>query len=394
MTPISAATLVLLAVVIVTPAQAAGVRAPTEKVIYSFQGVVASDGAYPVSSLINIGGTLYGMTNIGGASDYGTIFKLTTAGAETVLYSFQGVVASDGAYPEGSLLNVGGMLYGLTGNGGAYQVGTVFSATLGGTETVVHSFRGIDGIGHVDGAFPSAGLTNVGGTLYGTAGGGGELGGGTVFKVTSAGTEKTIYAAGTNGGSIDASAYSSDLLHVLGTLYGTSYYGGQYGYGAVFTVQPNGTESVVYSFKGSGAGDGAYPWAGLVDVGGTLYGTTIYGGLYGYGTVFKITPSGAESVVYSFGGPGVGDGAFPWAGLIGVGGTLYGTTEQGGANGYGTVFSVTPAGTETVLYSFQGAAGSDGAYPYGSLLNVSGTLYGTTEQGGASGYGTVFAVKP
>jgi uncharacterized repeat protein (TIGR03803 family) len=384
MTPISAATLVLLAGMIVTPAQAAGVRAPTEKVIYSFQGVVASDGAYPVSSLINIGGTLYGMTNIGGASDYGTIFKLTTAGVETVLYAFQGVVASDGAYPQGSLLQVGNMLYGMTENGGKHDYGTVFSAPVGGGETAVQSFSGADG----DGAYPDAGLIDVGGTLYGTAGGGGASGYGTVFKVTTSGVEKTVYGFGTNDGAVP----TANLLHAFGSLYGTTYFGTAYG--EVFKVQPDGTETVLHAFQGSGTGDGAYPWAGLVDVGGTLYGTTIYGGQFGYGTVFAVTPSGAETVIHSFGGPGVGDGGFPYGGLIGVGGTLYGTTEQGGAHDYGTVFSITPGGVETVLYSFQGAVASDGAYPYGSLLNVSGTLYGTTEQGGASGYGTVFALKP
>jgi uncharacterized repeat protein (TIGR03803 family) len=387
MTPISAATLVLLAGMIVTPAQAAGVRAPTEKVIYSFQGAAAGDGAYPGSSLINIGDTLYGMTTYGGASDYGTIFKLTTAGVETVLHSFQGAAAGDGAYPEGSLLQVGKKLYGQTEFGGKYQDGTIFTATLAGAEKVLHAFSGANG----DGSLPEEGLIDVDGTLYGTASSGGTYADGTVFKVKPSGVEKTIYVFGTNDGTVPTT-----LLHVFGSLYGTTYLGSRFlstAYGEVFKLQPDGSETVLHTFQGSGTGDGAYPYAGLVDVGGTLYGTTISGGQYGYGTVFKITPSGAESVVYSFGGPGVGDGASPWAGLIGVGGTLYGTTLQGGAHNYGTVFSITPGGVETVLYSFQGVDG-DGAYPYGSLLNVSGTLYGTTDEGGASGYGTVFALKP
>jgi uncharacterized repeat protein (TIGR03803 family) len=388
MPSISAATLALLASAALAPAYAAGVHAPTEKVVYAFQGIVASDGAYPVSSLINIGGTLYGMTNIGGASDYGTIFKLTTAGAETVLYSFQGVVASDGAYPVGGLLQVGNMIYGTTENGGKYDIGTVFSATLEGAETVVHSFTATNG----DGATPNAGLIAVAGTLYGTATGGGGYTGGTLFKVTAAGVEKTVYPF--NSRSNDGASPTDAPLHALGSLFGTTYNGGPSSYGNIFKAQPDGSETVIYAFQGSGAGDGAYPWAGLIDIGGTLYGTTLYGGQFGYGTVFSVTPAGVEKVIHSFGGPGVGDGGFPYGGLLAIGGTLYGTTEHGGAHDYGTVFSVTPAGVETVLYSFQGAVASDGAYPYGSLLNVSGTLYGTTEQGGASGYGTVFAVKP
>jgi uncharacterized repeat protein (TIGR03803 family) len=147
---------------------------------------------------------------------------------------------------------------------------------------------------------------------------------------------------------------------------------------------------VLYSFSGS---DGAYPYAGLIaDASGNLYGTTYFGGANGEGTVFKMTPSGTETVLYSFSGS---DGAYPYAGLIAdASGNLYGTTHGGGANvsfgiDYGTVFKLTPSGSETVLYSFSGS--SDGGFPYAGLIaDASGNLYGTTYQGGADGFGTVF----
>ena len=146
---------------------------------------------------------------------------------------------------------------------------------------------------------------------------------------------------------------------------------------------------MLYSFKGSG--DGERPYAGLINVKGTLYGTTHLGGANGDGMVFSITPSGTETVIYSF--KGSGDGEYPYAGLINVEGTLYGTTIEGGANGVGTVFSTTPSGTETVLHSFGGSG--DGQYPYyGGLINAKGKLYGTTYYGGAHGDGTVFRLSP
>ena len=151
----------------------------------------------------------------------------------------------------------------------------------------------------------------------------------------------------------------------------------------------------LYSFQG-GSGDGANPQAGLLDVEGTLYGTTESGGPNGYGTVFAIAPSGTETVLHYFGASSE-DGTFPQAGLINVKGTLYGTTFQGGAHDLGTVFAITPSGTETVLYSFMGKCNgscTDAAYPLAGLLDVNGTLYGTTQEGGAGNYGTVFTITP
>jgi uncharacterized repeat protein (TIGR03803 family) len=154
-------------------------------------------------------------------------------------------------------------------------------------------------------------------------------------------------------------------------------------------------EKVLYSFGAFGSGDGEGPFAGLIALNGVLYGTTIEGGANNTGTVFSATPSGTEKIVYSFGASGSGDGAYPqWAGVIAVNGVLYGTTVAGGANGFGTVFSVTTSGSETVLHSFGAFGSGDGAGPMASLTLRAKTLYGTTAGGGADNEGTVFSINP
>jgi uncharacterized repeat protein (TIGR03803 family) len=193
------------------------------------------------------------------------------------------------------------------------------------------------------------------------------------------------------GSSGDGAGPGASLINVRGTLYGTTSAGGAYDDGTVYSITRSGTETVLYSFKG-GSGDGERPYAGLINAKGRLYSTTHLGGANSFGTIFSITPTGTESVLYSFKG-GSGDGEYPYAGLINVKGSLYGTTIEGGANGVGTVFSTTRSGTETVLHSFGGSG--DGQYPYyGGLINVHGELYGTTYSGGANGDGTVFSLKP
>jgi uncharacterized repeat protein (TIGR03803 family) len=187
--------------------------------------------------------------------------------------------------------------------------------------------------------------------------------------VTTTGAEKVLYSF--EGGSDGANPYAG-LVNVKGTLYGTTYLGGANGYGTVFSVTTTGAEKVLYSFHGSP--DGAYPYASLLNVNGTLYGTTYSGGSgclsYGCGTIFSVTMTGTEKALYSFGGGSDGDGAEPFASLIDVNGTLYGTTAGGGVNGNGTVFSVTMTGEEKVLYRFAG--GSDGVEPWAGLINVKG----------------------
>jgi uncharacterized repeat protein (TIGR03803 family) len=387
----------------VNAVRARGASTAGYNLLYSFKAT--PDGNNPDAGLIDVGGTLYGTTENGGkyctgSIGCGTVFRLTTGGIEKVLHSFG--KEGDGAYPSSALINVSGTLYGTTIFGGAYGYGTIFSITTGGAEKVVYSFRG-----QPDGSNPVASLIDVGGTLYGTTAQGGKYcasgGCGTVFSITTGGTEKVLHNFGTG---TDGFLPSAQLTNVKGTLYGTTLEGGAYTCnasppecGTVFSVTKGGKEKVLHSF-GKGA-DGKDPSAGLTNVGGTLYSTTRKGGAYycsgsptGCGTVFSITTSGTEKVLHSFGNGT--DGSYAPTGLIDVGGTLYGTTGYGGkyctgAFGCGTVFSITTGGMEKVLHSF--GAGSDGIFPVG-LTDVNGTLYGTTAEGGAQGYGTVFTLTP
>ena len=391
--------------------QSAGIAAPASsyRVLHIFGSRHGSED--PAGDLIDVKGTLYGTTGNGGnggcgLGHCGTLFSVTMTGKLKVLYRFGGGL--DGVKPNEGLVNVKGTLYGTTRAGGAHRYGTVFSTTTTGNENVLYSF----GSGS-DGAYPGAGLINVKGTLYGTTGGGGaecssSPGCGTVFSVTTTGTEKVLYSF--RGGSDGAEPIAS-LINVNGTLYGETYAGsgsgcdGDFGCGTVFSVTTTGKEKILHRF-GKGT-DGRNPYDGLTDVKGTLYGITDSGGSGcsssgGCGTVFSITTRGTERVLHSFGGGS--DGSFPEAGLIDVNGTLYGSTYFGGGSGCGggfgcgTLFSVTTTGKEKVVYSFAGA--SDGAFPVGSLINVKGTLFGTTYYGGNygcyqhQGCGTFFAFTP
>jgi uncharacterized repeat protein (TIGR03803 family) len=188
----------------------------------------------------------------------------------------------------------------------------------------------------------------------------------------------------------DAGFPYASLTPLNGSLYGTTYGGGGgYEWGTVFRISTTGEEHVLYRFKAGN--DGAHPYAGLIPVGGKFYGTTQQGGTSGDGTVFSISTAGVEHVLYSF--KSGTDGQYPYGRLLDVNGTLYGTTSSGGGgDGWGVVFKVTTSGEEHVVYRFK--AGNDGAHPYDGLIAVKGMLYGTTYQGGTSGAGTVFRVSP
>ena len=211
----------------------------------------------------------------------------------------------------------------------------------------------------------------------------------TVFKLDHAGNETVLYSF--TGGTDGNTPYSGVIRDEAGNLYGTTVGGGAFGSGVVYKVEPWGKETVLYSFCSQpNCADGASPSAGVIrDSAGNLYGTTAGAGAHGKGTVFKLDPaSGKETVLYSFtGGP---DGAQPVASLIrDDDGNLYGTASTGGdlskrctsfMPGCGVVFEIDPAGKQTVLYTFTGEA--DGANPYSALLKASGNLYGTTYGGG------------
>ena len=327
---------------------------------------------------------------------FGPLDGADAKSGETVLYSFKG--GSDGIYPNGSVLrDSAGNFYGTTYQGGIVNsngYGTVFKLAPDGTETVLYAFAGVPS----DGANPSAGLIeDKQGNLYGTAEAAGK-GAGIVFEVAPNGTETVLYFFCSQTNCTDGAFPEAGLIvDSAGNFYSTTYEGGAYGRGTVFKLAPNGTETVLYSFcVKTNCTDGYGPVAGLVeDKKGNLYGTTFAGGASNAGTVFKLSPNGTETVLHSF--TGGSDGSDPRAGLIMKGGNLYGTTEYGGANGDGTVFEVTRDGTETVLHVF-GDNGLYGAEPEGGLIEDSaGNFYGTTAAGGANGAnngGTAFRLAP
>jgi uncharacterized repeat protein (TIGR03803 family) len=266
---------------------------------------------------------------------------------------------------------------------GTMSVGSPRAATL----TTIHRFCSQPAC--TDGAGPEAGLTNVAGTIYGTASDGGivtshcPFGAGTVFSLTPAGVETVLYSF---RGFPDGDGPRGRLISVGDTLYGITAGGGVSDLGTVFSLTPAGVETVLYSFRGTPAGES--PIGGLINVGGTFYGTTAGGGAFDVGTVFSVTTNGVEKLLHSF--MDGRDQGIPLAGLINRGSTLYGTTR--GPSSRGSVFSVTTQGVEKVLHSFQG--GNDGLEPRAGLINVGGTLYGTTVGGGAFSKGTVFSVTP
>lgn len=308
---------------------------------------------------------------------------------ENVLHNFEGG-ATDGSSPVSGLLKVDNLFYGTTPGGGKYNDGTIFSISLDGKQFILlYSFQG-----KKDGRNPAAGLTAVNGTLYGTTSGGGAQGKGTVFSITPSGTFATLYNF--KGGSSDGATPMAALTNVGGALYGTTADGGRAGNytdcGTVFSISTGGQYKVRYLFAG-GKDDGCKPESQLVNVAGKLYGTTILGGLGGFpgnGTIFSVTPGGTETVLHRFKGTFDGECGFSCY-LTNLGGTLYGTAYKGGKAGLGSVFSIKPGGTFKTLYTAS-LKGDGGGHPYASLTNVGGTLYGTMNAGPIGKHGTVFSV--
>ncbi|HTA54197.1 MAG TPA: choice-of-anchor tandem repeat GloVer-containing protein [Candidatus Acidoferrales bacterium] len=387
------------------------VRPPKERVLWNFTG--GADGGDPIGGVIaDAAGNLYGGTIGGGAPDQGTIFELTPIGrkyAEKTLVTFNG---RNGSSSSGALaMDASGALFGTTVWGGAYGYGAAFRLTMKGgvRERVIWSFGG----NLKDGANPDAGMVlDANGALYGTTSVGGAFGGGIAFKLTPSGRAYAETIMRAFGGDSDGKYPAAPLTLVKnGVLYGTAGGGGNgcsHGCGIVFKLTPSGTgysESKVYTFKGGS--DGSGPSSGLTfDSSGAMYGVTDYGGGggcadgYGCGTVYKLTPSGSgytERVLWVF-GSGT-DGYYPMSNVvIGRGGTLYGTTWQGGSGFGGVVYELVPNGSnyeEKVLMNF--VNGADGYDPRGNLfLDRDHRLVGSTYVGGSSEFpdGTVFRFTP
>lgn len=336
---------------------------------------------------------------------------------ENVLYSFAG--GTDGNTPKAGLIDMKGVLYGTTYSGGAHSEGTVFALDPNtGAERILYSFCSRQDCS--DGAYPAAGLTNVNGILYGTTLSGGltckDGGCGTLYEIDpKTGVETVIHSFCSQKNCKDGEYPYSGVIGVKGILYGTTKNGGGNYAGTVFSFDPEtGKEKVLYSFCGTElCPDGRLPEAGLIYVKGALYGTTFEGGntgcfSEGCGTVFALDPrTGAETVLYTFCSVGnCTDGELPLAALVDVKGTLYGTTSWGGTSrtcnaGCGTVFALNPdTNAMSVIYSFcTQSRCADGLEPLAGLINVKGILYGTTYNGGTSqncflGCGAAFSFDP
>ncbi len=370
------------------------------QLLYSFDKSNGG-GINPFTNLSIVGGALYGTTSYGGGSSAcpsgcGTVFSMTTGGAEKGVYNF-GSYAGDGMYPTQQLAEIGGTFYGTTEEGGSsaactHGCGTVFSLTPAGKEQVLYSFGSYKG----DALAPRAGLIDVDGTLYGTTSAGGAQNAGTLFKIATSGQEQVIYSFGSY--KHDGLFPAAELTEVGDKLYGTTLKGGIYRGGTAFRAELSGKELTLHSF-GAGA-DGKFPRSRLLFAQQAFYGTTIEGGKHNGGTVFVLSSNGIEGVLYQF-GKNSKDGKNPEAGLTAKSGTfvtLYGTTANGGQDGKGTIFSVNTVGAESVLHNFNG---NDGSQPYSHLNLYKALLYGTTAYGGAgsctgphgAGCGTAFDYK-
>ena len=383
----------LLVVVVLGLADGAG--AQTLTTLYTFTGL--SDQVFPEGTLIQgSDGSFYGTTSGGSGvvstqQFYGTVFRITPGGSLSNLWVFTG--GSDGAFTSAALVQGSdGDFYGTTRNGGDNGWGNVFRVSPSGSLTNLYSFDVPPSQ-----ALPYAGLIlGTDGNFYGTTGYGGNTNGGafygrgSVFRMSPSGNLTNLHSfSGPDGWA----PYAGLVQGTDGNFYGTTYAGGTStncpnGCGTVFRMSPDGSLTNLWSF--SGKSDGANPYAGVVQgADGNFYGTTVAGGSHATGTVYRISPGGSLTNLWSF--TGGSDGANPWGLVQGSDGNFYGTTPSIGAGHSGTVYRISPNGSFTNLWSF--ANGSDGSNPQAGLVQGSdGSFYGTTSQlsSGPNKFGTVF----
>lgn len=383
------------------------VHAQTLTTLHSFSG---TDGAFPDTQIVkarhrvvqHTNGNYYGVTPYGGANDDGVVYEVNSSGAEITLYNFCSIGGcADGEIPDGALaLGNDGNLYGTTYQGGANNAGTVFKITTSGALTTLYSFKGT-----TDGANPLGALVQGSdGNFYGTTyAGGNSANSGTVFKITPGGSLTTIYSfSGPDGANPQGDLVQSPWNH---NFYGLTLAGGNStGSGTAFQISSSGSLSTIYDFcSKTNCNDGSYPQAPLTaDAFGSFYGTTELSGANASGTLFVISPIFGLHTLYHFcsktatldGTTICTDGSEPSGGpLVGIDGNIYGTTALGGTINAGTVYEFAASGgVLNTLYNFCSLANcADGAYPESQL--VQGTdqnFYGTTIFGGAYGYGTDF----
>jgi uncharacterized repeat protein (TIGR03803 family) len=337
-------------------------------------------------------GNFYIASSAGGLGG-GAIARITPSGTMTVLHSFTG--SGEGALAYAKLIQASdGNLYGTTYLGGANGAGSVFRMTLAGVFTNLYSFGAIQG----DAALPYTGLVEASdGSLYGTTLRGGTNDKGTVFRITTAGTASVIHSfAGSDGENPEGTL----IIGADGALYGTTLQGGSGNRGVVYKITTTGTFTALYSFPGLNAFNdaglatnttGANPRAALLlAADGNYYGTTYQGGANGNGTVFRMTPAGVVTTLHAFTGPALGGGGFPLGAVMqDSAGNFYGTTERGGYLGRGSAWRLDGAGVFQLLHGFTGSA-SDGSAPHTSLLLSGGSLYGASSSDVTLGVGALF----
>lgn len=411
----------LFAVAVCLPAPAS---AQSYSIVHNFDdGSVTNDGGVPYAGLLQgTDGNLYGTTAAGGSGDYfqyeehfGTVYKITTSGTETVLYSFPSMV-DDGLEPWAGLIQGrDGNFYGTTQVGGDWNAnygdgyGTVFKISSNGTETILHSFS--DGSVADDGVYPQAALIQGSdGNFYGTTYQGGStaslingvLGYGTAFKIDPEGNLTILHSFGDGSVPHDGTFPSNSLVEGPdGNYYGTTAEGGTAFGGTAFRITPSGQFTILDNFDYGSLPNNVYgPGEMILGNDGNFYGVA-GGGSAGYGSVFKMSTSGQITLLHSFGdGSVINDGHGPIGIIQATDGNFYGTTYSGGStvaadpnhNGYGTIFEMTPTGAVTILHSFDdGTVADDGYNPMGNLaLGIDGAFYGTTSAGGAAGSGMVY----
>jgi|HubBroStandDraft_6_1064221.scaffolds.fasta_scaffold224528_1 uncharacterized repeat protein (TIGR03803 family) len=385
-------------------AASAALPARTFKTLVTFN---EANGEDVFSSLIEgSDGNLYGSTVYGGKQNFGTIFKLTLVGKETVLYNFclqSG--CPDGTYPGWLTQASDGNFYSETYGGGTYNSGTIFKITPTGQLTTLYSFCAQSGC--PDGALPQSALVQASdGNFYGTTVIGGAQNQGTVFKITSSGVLTTLYSFCSKTNCTDGTQPNIGLtLGSDGNFYGTTALGGKnacppYGCGTAFKITSSGVLTTLYTFcSQANCADGNIPQGLLVQAkDGNFYGTTDGGGANSFGTAFKMNAAGKFKTLHSFCVGSCSDGGIPYAGLIqGTDGNFYGTAAIGGAKGYGAVYKMSPTGKVVPLHAFDN---NDGFSPAASLFQASdGNFYGGTEEGGnlncfaPYGCGTVFRIS-
>lgn len=357
-----------------------GARAQAYNDIHDFAALTLDSPLYAGILAQGRDGNLYGTTPSGGTLGFGGVFKITPTGTYSVIYNFDGT--AHGKTPRSGLtLGTDGKFYGTTWQGGTSNYGNIFQITSTGTLTVLHNFS------YSDGGNPySPPIQASDGNFYGTTEAGGT-GSGTVYKITPAGAFTSLH-------SFSFSECATPIAPLIqgtdGSFYGVCESGGVAGGdGSVFRLTASGAVSVLYSFDFT---HGSHPNGALIQGSdGNFYGTTSGGGSLDGGVAFKLTPAKVLTVLYNFNAkPGSVDGSLVDAGLIqATDGNLYGVTDAGGTNGFGIIYKITPAGVYSVLYNLVQATG---AVPETTLRqHTNGKLYGEANSGGANGVGAIFS---